>query len=365
MFRKEHSHGHSHSHSGSQEVTPTPSILADEDAPRSPQEIERQPLLTGHGHNGHTHAHGQSQSRSRTSKSSGAQRARSPSVSSVIYVHPAQTRAQIVQVAQDISSSHARSSSLQQRARSSLDKEPPMSPIRGDVSIDMESDVQSPTAPGRPSISHSHSHFNASHHSHSHSPEARRSALPGLETPSTVRASSPAHDHPHNHTHDHDHDHDHANGSSHGHGGHSHGGHGHSHGSMNMRALVLHVMGDALGNVGVIATGLVLLLAEGHWKTYFDPGISLIIAVIIFSSAFPLGMSFTMLFRSTEADSSRSQVNLPHPAARRAFTCLAQRGALRYDGGRRRSLRTRATCLATVSKSRVHFLPSSNTNTFL
>lgn len=37
----------------------------------------------------------------------------------------------------------------------------------------------------------------------------------------------------------------------------SHGQHGHSHsesGSMNMRALLLHVLGDALGNVGVIAT---------------------------------------------------------------------------------------------------------------
>ncbi|KAJ7024611.1 hypothetical protein C8F04DRAFT_154934 [Mycena alexandri] len=42
--------------------------------------------------------------------------------------------------------------------------------------------------------------------------------------------------------------------------------HGHSHaGSMNMRALVLHVLGDALGNVGVIATRLILLLAPPSW----------------------------------------------------------------------------------------------------
>jgi Co/Zn/Cd efflux system component len=58
---------------------------------------------------------------------------------------------------------------------------------------------------------------------------------------------------------------------------------------MNMRALVLHVIGDALGNVGVIATGLVILLAEGDWRLYFDPCISLVISVIIFSSAWPLG----------------------------------------------------------------------------
>lgn len=58
---------------------------------------------------------------------------------------------------------------------------------------------------------------------------------------------------------------------------------------MNMRALVLHVLGDALGNVGVIATGLVIWLTELSWKFYFDPVISLVITVIIFSSALPLG----------------------------------------------------------------------------
>lgn len=65
----------------------------------------------------------------------------------------------------------------------------------------------------------------------------------------------------------------------------------HAHGSMNMRALVLHVMGDALGNVGVIATGLIIWLTTWKFKYYFDPLISLIITIIIFSSALPLGVS--------------------------------------------------------------------------
>lgn len=71
-----------------------------------------------------------------------------------------------------------------------------------------------------------------------------------------------------------------------------HAGHGHSHsasGSMNMRALLLHVLGDALGNVGVIATGLIIWLTSWSFKYYCDPVISLIITVIIFSSALPLG----------------------------------------------------------------------------
>lgn len=67
-------------------------------------------------------------------------------------------------------------------------------------------------------------------------------------------------------------------------------GNSHSHaGSMNMRALVLHVLGDALGNVGVIATGLIIWLSSWSFKYYCDPIISLVITVIIFSSALPLG----------------------------------------------------------------------------
>lgn len=58
---------------------------------------------------------------------------------------------------------------------------------------------------------------------------------------------------------------------------------------MNMRALVLHVLGDALGNVGVIASGLIIWLTTWPYKYYSDPAISLVIAIIIFSSALPLG----------------------------------------------------------------------------
>ncbi|EAU93048.2 zinc/cadmium resistance protein [Coprinopsis cinerea okayama7 len=71
--------------------------------------------------------------------------------------------------------------------------------------------------------------------------------------------------------------------------------HAHGHGSMNMRALVLHVIGDALGNVGVIATGLVIWLTDWSWKYYFDPVISLVITVIIFSSSMPLVRSASFI----------------------------------------------------------------------
>jgi zinc transporter 1 len=66
------------------------------------------------------------------------------------------------------------------------------------------------------------------------------------------------------------------------------GGHGHSHGDLNMRGVFLHVMGDALGNIGVIASALFIWLTKYSWRFYSDPLISLIITVIILCSAIPL-----------------------------------------------------------------------------
>ncbi|PVI02471.1 cation efflux protein [Periconia macrospinosa] len=66
-----------------------------------------------------------------------------------------------------------------------------------------------------------------------------------------------------------------------------HGGHGHGH-DLNMRGVFLHVLGDALGNVGVIASALIIWLTPFWWRFYSDPAISLIITVIILASAIPL-----------------------------------------------------------------------------
>lgn len=63
------------------------------------------------------------------------------------------------------------------------------------------------------------------------------------------------------------------------------GGHGHD---LNMRGVFLHVMGDALGNIGVIASALIIWLTDYSWKHYVDPGISLFITVVILCSAIPL-----------------------------------------------------------------------------
>jgi len=63
---------------------------------------------------------------------------------------------------------------------------------------------------------------------------------------------------------------------------------GHDHGDMGMNAMVLHVIGDALGNVGVIITALIIWLTDLPGKFYADPAVSLFITAIILRSAIPL-----------------------------------------------------------------------------
>ncbi|KAI0173577.1 cation efflux protein [Hypoxylon sp. FL1284] len=65
-------------------------------------------------------------------------------------------------------------------------------------------------------------------------------------------------------------------------------GHGHSHGDMGMNAMILHVLGDALGNVGVIITALIIWLTDWSGRYYADPAVSLFITLIILKSAIPL-----------------------------------------------------------------------------
>jgi zinc transporter 1 len=185
---------------------------------------------------------GRSSSRTRT------QVTHTPSDSSYssLYGHPAATRASLVQTAADIASARSPSPSRATHGRLSFDtvSSPTITASAGHPG------PHTPLSPAEPAIA-----FNED--------------TPLLDDTSSVVS----HDH-----------------------GHAHG-HGHSHGSMNMQALLLHVLGDALGNVGVIATGLIIWQTTWEYKYYCDPVISLIITVIIFSSALPLGdfVAFTLL----------------------------------------------------------------------
>ncbi|KAI8137028.1 cation efflux protein [Fennellomyces sp. T-0311] len=84
------------------------------------------------------------------------------------------------------------------------------------------------------------------------------------------------------HEHGHGHHHHHHDEEKHDQHDHRHGGH------LNMKGIFLHVLGDALGNIGVIVTALFIWLTDWSWRFYLDPIVSLVISAIIFASAIPL-----------------------------------------------------------------------------
>lgn len=79
--------------------------------------------------------------------------------------------------------------------------------------------------------------------------------------------------------------------------------------SLNMHGVFLHVLGDALGNVGVIIAALFIWKTDYSWKFYCDPVVSLVITVIIFSSAIPLSRkSSRILLQATPSTISADAV---------------------------------------------------------
>lgn len=124
------------------------------------------------------------------------------------------------------------------------------------------------------------------------------------------------HDHGdgHGHSHDHGHGHGHGHGHSHGHGyasehAHTHDEEVHSHEFSNpehsehehhklldtkphrdlgMLGALIHVLGDAFNNIGVIISALVIWLTHSPMRFYIDPAISLYIALMILGTAIPL-----------------------------------------------------------------------------
>uniref|UniRef100_A0A8P4JYD5 Zinc transporter n=1 Tax=Dicentrarchus labrax TaxID=13489 RepID=A0A8P4JYD5_DICLA len=118
---------------------------------------------------------------------------------------------------------------------------------------------------------HSHSLFNGSlNHGHSHGGHDHHNK------------HSDRHD-GHGHSHDgHGHSHD-----GHGHG-HSHDGHGHSHGGhdeLHCHGVLLHIIADTLGSVGVIISAL---LMQKYDLMIADPICSMLISLLIGVSVVPL-----------------------------------------------------------------------------
>lgn len=79
--------------------------------------------------------------------------------------------------------------------------------------------------------------------------------------------------------------------------------------SLNMHGVFLHVLGDALGNVGVISAALFIWKTDYSWRFYSDPIVSLVITVIIFSSALPLSRRASrILLQATPSTISADEI---------------------------------------------------------
>ncbi|KAL7267672.1 hypothetical protein RUND412_009731 [Rhizina undulata] len=55
-----------------------------------------------------------------------------------------------------------------------------------------------------------------------------------------------------------------------------------------MLGVLIHIIGDAINNIGVIVAALIIWLTKSNGRYYADPGISLAISVMILASALPL-----------------------------------------------------------------------------
>ena len=181
-----------------------------------------------------------SSTRHRRRQNSGGSRNRFSSVDD-IHIHPASFRQDII--------AQSRLDDIESREGSSVSG--------GEEAVD--EDQQEPTE-SSPLLGHAKSNGSAkpadnNRHSHEHKPSDR-----------------------HDSWHD-NHIHNQPKGTSSGEG---------SHGDLNMRGVFLHVMGDALGNIGVIGSALIIWLTDYTWRFYSDPAISLVITLIILGSAIPL-----------------------------------------------------------------------------
>ena len=70
-------------------------------------------------------------------------------------------------------------------------------------------------------------------------------------------------------------------------------GHGHD---LGMMGVLLHVIGDAANNVGVIIAATIIWKARYTARFYADPAVSMAIAFMILLSSIPLGMSWSRSF---------------------------------------------------------------------
>eukprot|EP00026_Physarum_polycephalum_P005968 Phypoly_transcript_06007.p1 GENE.Phypoly_transcript_06007~~Phypoly_transcript_06007.p1 ORF type:complete len:293 (+),score=40.75 Phypoly_transcript_06007:951-1829(+) len=142
------------------------------------------------------------------------------------------------------------------------------------------------------SLSHGHSHSHGHGHGHGHADKKTdkkhktrkhaHNAEDAGEVGLLEKDKRKAREERDEHLHDHDeHEHEHA---------HEKEGKKEQHkkDNSNLHAVFLHVLGDALGSVGAIGTGLIIKFVDHPWKVYADPTFSVLLTLIILKGSIPL-----------------------------------------------------------------------------
>ncbi|CAO3569744.1 unnamed protein product [Mortierella alpina] len=233
----------------------------------------------GHSHGGHSHSHSHGQSHGKTTKT--AEKQAATATATVTAAHASDL---IMEGEEGSGKAVARRPSL--RYHSSLERISPLKEVNlqnlQQAALDVQRHIEK-------------------EESHEREERRRSSSFNSFKTgrPDDVTVSMG--DEPSRHAHDPLHHDDHE-----GHEHHSHE-HDHEHAEeekkgnapsgedLNMRGIFLHVLGDALGSVGVIFTALFLWLTDFSWRFYMDPIISLFITAIIVHSALPLVRSASFI----------------------------------------------------------------------
>ena len=208
----------------------------------------------GHHHHGHSHSHGPS----KKARVSTMEQGNSTATITPQPVSPTSPRPSPFQAEEDIENENAEELykdlySHPVKAKMEIIRTAKHARTSSAVEIALE---QEPVRPHERLSLELHKHSSSqSRHSHSHSQ-----------------------DHQHKHDDDHKHDHDHGEG------------------KMNMHGVFLHLLGDALGSIGVIVSGLVIWLATG-WENRFiiDPIISIMITTLIVVFTVPLIRSASLI----------------------------------------------------------------------
>ncbi|KAF9087010.1 hypothetical protein BGX29_001095 [Mortierella sp. GBA35] len=228
-------------------------------------------LVLFHDHAGHGHSHGHS-----NSQGHGHSHSHSHSHSHA-NEKPTSEKSKVAVQA----SSSSPSDSPQSNSDSDTDDTRP--PLRYESSLDRISPLRQASLQNlqRAASDVQRQMENEERHQHE---EAARSG------PDTTVVDIGAADHSHHKHDDHDHDHEHSHGD-------EEGKKRPSGEDLNMRGVFLHVLGDALGSVGVIFTALFIWLTDFSWRYYMDPVVSILISAIIVHSAWPLvrSASFVLL----------------------------------------------------------------------